>query len=270
MVIFYRREDLPVLLGNPWYNIKNIIGGIMIRKYLYFLLAPALFFMFFTSCATFDKAAMERTKNVAVLSIYCDKRIDSSEFTGLGAAIAELAQNKDFKLDNEVMKMKDDLFNEYTKVFSFKLLDEPAVLGIPNYMTADQDKSFFKMDPKMFVCPPGYRAYSIILKQPVLNLLKELPAADAGMIMYTTFRLRKLVEFLGFGTAKVDSFVYLIVKDKEFKTVFYKDVTGSSTETIKFALGGVFDATKIQPLCAEASADAGAKMKKWLMTQYTK
>ena len=242
----------------------------MFKKIHLLILVGLLAMGFSFSCATFDKAAVENTKNVAVIAVYADKRLDASDFTGLGAAISALAQNKDFNMDSEVAKMKDDLFNEYSKAFSFKLMDEKAVLSSPNYSTVEMKQGILGIDETCFASAPGYRPFSMILRKPVTNVIRAIPGADAGLMLFSTYKLRKKFEMLGFGTAVIDANVELLIKDKNFKTVLYKIVSTSSKNTIKFALGGVFDAKQIQPLCAEATGTAASKMKEWLMKQYAK
>jgi hypothetical protein len=242
----------------------------MIRKSLIGFLAVIFAVSFMTSCATIDKNAIAMVKNAAVVSVYCDKRLDMSDFSGMASAIAALAQNEQFDLSAITTKLKDSLFNDYAKALPFKIMDEQTVIGAANYAEKAKSTGVFQMSEAVVNLPQGYKAISILDKKTILAMFEAVPGADAGIIMSVSFKLRKVFEIAGFGTAKVESVVTLMIKDKNYKTVLYRTEVASSSDQIKFALGGVFDASQIRPLCEQSSYLAMNQTRVWIYKEMQK
>lgn len=225
--------------------------------------------LFFSSCATFKKEAVTSIKNAAVVSVYCHKRIDTSDFKGMAAGVSELAQNKDFKLQPVAVRLRDDIFNEYASHLPFSLLDEPTVINNESYINLYKDKKIdFK--PIFFATPEGYQIVLFTNEDIITKLFESFPEVDGLVFVNADFRLDKVASVLGFGTAKVRATHTLMVIDRNREIVMKKHNYASSKGSLKFALGGVFDAGKIQPLCVEAINRAADTTKKWIQKEMSK
>jgi hypothetical protein len=106
---------------------------------------------------TSGKIKEEKVKGVneaALNCVFCDKRIDTSDFKSIGAAANQLAQDKDFDLKPTADKLRDDIFNRYAQGFPFKVADENAVIHSPAYTKLASNK--FDLNKVFFAAPDGY------------------------------------------------------------------------------------------------------------------
>lgn len=101
-------------------------------------------------------------------------------------------------------------------------------------------------------------------------LLDAFPNVQAFMLCTAYFKLTKEFSIAGFGTARVTSNVTIAVLDRSRKVILRKFTYAASDDTIKFALGGVFDAEQILPLCEQATTKAAAKFEQWFAGEMQK
>lgn len=231
----------------------------MRKKLLIIITIISLFFLFFSGCATFNKADLEVINNAGLVSVYCDKRIDTSEFTSVFAGINELAQSKDFNLEVIAIQMKNDVFDEYAPYLPFSFLDEKDVTENPSYKSILSDL--------WFSTPAGYKAIGYGNQKVIDELFEAFPKANGLMFVWAYFKLHKESEILGFGAARVYAYHQLIIMDRSKKIILQKTNYAASKDIIEFALGGVFDAKEIQPLCIEALNKASEVTKAWIMKE---
>lgn len=218
-----------------------------------------------SGCASnkFKKGSVKSIKTAAVVSVYCDRRINTSEFEGDAAAMSELAQNESFQLGKIATRMKDDAFNEYAPHLPFTLLEEQSVIDNSSYQNLyNGQKLNFK--PYQFTAPDRYQIIFSANKKIIDELFEAFPEAEGLMFIVADFKLEKAVKIAGMGTAKVKANHTIYVIDRNKKIVMQKHNYASSKKSIKFAWGGVFNASKIQPLCEESLNEAAEMTKKWV------
>jgi hypothetical protein len=213
------------------------------------------------SCATLEKGQVASVQEAALVSVYCDKQIDFSDFKGLGAAVNRLAQDKSFQLKPLATRLRDDMFNKYAPGLPFRLMPEKEVIGVPAYRAFETQKLTF--NKLFFDLPDGYVFYPLSDDVAYKVLLDAFPNVQAFMVCTANFKLAKEFSIAGFGTARVNSYVTILALDRNRKVILRKYTWAASDETIKFALGGVFDATQIVPLCIQATDKAAKKFEAW-------
>ena len=245
----------------------------------------ALAVLAFTGCATFNMAQLEVVDKAALVSVYCDKRIDMSDFKGVAAFVSQLAQDESFDLSSVALQMKDDVFEKYAPYLPFTFLDERVVTGDTAYVNLypDRDKIVFALGAyRWMVAAAGYhvieigtsgkkaRAYGTTPKDVPGKLYEAFPVAEALMFVHADFKLAKESSLLGFGTARMQANHHLLIINKNEEVILSKMNFAVSDDKIKFALGGIFDASKIQQLCVEALNKASAKTNIWILKEMTK
>ena len=223
-------------------------------------------FLIFTGCATFKKADLEVLDNAALVTAYCNRKIDTSEFKGIGQSVNKLAQNDDFNLKPSATQIKNDMLKVYAPHFPFKFIDEKTVKSNAVYKDlygqgADWLKTMF------FSTASGYQVVRHTDKDTIDKLFAAFPEADALMFTSADFKLNKESQVLGFGTARVQAFHNIVLINRDKKVILDKHNYAVSQHSIKFALGGVFDADKIQPLCVEALNKAAKATENWIIEE---
>jgi hypothetical protein len=213
------------------------------------------------SCATLEKTQVAGVEEAALISIYCDKRIDMSDFGGLAALVNQVAQDQAFQLKPLAVKLRDDMFGKYAAGLPFKLIAEDRVIGAPAYRTFETQK--FSLNKAFYDAPDGYVFYPLNDDVAYRVLLDAFPGVEAFMVCSAYFKLTKEFSIAGFGTARVTSFVTVLALDRNRQVILRKSTYAASDQTIKFALGGVFDADKILPLCVQATDKAARKFEAW-------
>jgi len=220
------------------------------------------------SCATLEKTQVAGVEEAALISIYCDKRIDMSDFGGLAALVNQLAQDKSFQLKPLAVKLRDDMFGKYAAGLPFQLIPEAQVIGAPAYRTFETQK--FSLNKAFYDAPDGYVFYPLNDDVAYRVLLDAFPGVEAFMVCSAYFKLTKEFAIAGFGTARVTSFVTVLVLDRSRQVILRKSTYAGSDDTIKFALGGVFDAAEILPLCVQATDKAARKFEAWFAKEMQK
>jgi hypothetical protein len=145
--------------------------------------------------------------------------------------------------------------------FPFEVADEDSVLHSPAYESLASKK--FDINKLYFTSPDGYVVVPFENNKAFKTLLETYPDTEAFLFCGADFRLEKVSSVLGFGTAKVKSNVRIVAVDRKQKVIMQKTSNASSEEKIKFSLGGVFDASQIQPLCVQATGKAAEKFEEW-------
>lgn len=237
----------------------------MRKKLLLITVTLSMLLLFYSGCSTFQKGSVTSIQNAAVVSVFCDKQIDMSDFKGMASSVSALAQNKDFKLKPIAVRMKDDVFLEYASFLPFPLMEEQAVINNDAY------KNYYKgvkvaISPLVYAFPDGYQVI-FTNKKNIEKMFEILPDADALIFVTASFKLDKVASILGFGTAKAEASHTITVIDRSKKIVMQKNNRAKSENNIKFALGGVFKASDIQPLCVEAINEATDMTRTWIQKE---
>jgi hypothetical protein len=218
------------------------------------------------SCSSLDRAAIGQVKKAVLISVFADKRIDTSEFKGDIAGLAQFLQFDELMLQPMAESLKEDFFNKYTKVFPFAVIPEEEVINSGAYKSVDSGiRNFigvFMSIPKGYKYIPAHEADA----RAVMNAL----GADAVIHISASYRLSKMFAIAGFGLAKVNVTLNVTCIGRDGKSVFTFNVGASSNNDIKFALNGVFDATQILPLCREATDNASQALYRWFAEQMAK
>lgn len=216
------------------------------KKYL-FLTLPLLINMAFGQGA--------RPK-VGIISIYANKQLETTEFTGMAAAITQLANSEDFNLKPIIDSIHTKVFGEYIKSLEYDFLPEQTVLSAKGYNNTLLDGALIDRT-NWSVRPDGYVAIGANNKDAIRKTYDVIPGMDAVMILSVDYDLVKTgIEVMGFGTAKIQSRVVLKILDKDGKKLFKAATTQRSEKNVKFALGGAFKTSEILPLCKDATAKA--------------
>jgi hypothetical protein len=235
----------------------------MNRKSIRFILTTlaALSLILLCTSGKIKEGKVKDTQEAALISVFCDKRIDTSDFKSVESAASELAQNDNFNLKPIAEKLRDDIMNRYAQGFPFEVADEDSVLHSPAYESLASKK--FDINKLYFTSPDGYVVVPFENNKAFKTLLETYPDAEAFLFCGADFRLEKVSSVLGFGTAKVKSNVRIVAVDRKQKVIMQKTSNASSEDKIKFSLGGVFDASQIQPLCVQATEKAAEKFEEW-------
>lgn len=217
-----------------------------------------------TSCATLNVQNLSRVKQTALISVYCDRNIDMSDFTGLAAVVARFAQSDQFDLRPVATKIKNNMLGKYAIAFPFKFLPEELVVNRPGYIQMKQTFSNQFGDAVYRQAPEGYTSIVYDNATDYQMVLSQLPEADAAMVIASNYKLAKTGEFLGFGSARMKNELVLVARNRQDEMVFRVRFIGESKNDVKFALGGVFDAAPLPAMCVEATEDALMQFDRWL------
>jgi hypothetical protein len=221
------------------------------------------------SCATMEtleKEALASVKNAALLTVICDREIDTSEFKNIVyksenvEVSIPLPSDENFRLKPIAVKLRDDIFQRYAQGFPFALLEEQAVIGSSAYQNLAAE---FMLKGRVFETPDGYTWIPILDKKVFARIVAAFPDVQAFMACSASFQLTKVKEFFGSGTAKVTARVTIEAFDRNRRVILRKTSDGSSSDSIKFSHGRIFDTSQIQPLCVQAADKARLAFEEW-------
>ncbi len=223
-----------------------------------------------SSCATVDVEKLSHVKNTAILSVYASKSIDMTDFTGLASVVSKLVQNDKFDLKPVAAKIKDSLFSRYQAAFPFKFIPEEQILNSPRYQQLKATVQSRVVDFLRYNDAPRYTTIFYDDATMMTKLLQDIPGADAGLVVQSEFKLKKQGEFLGFGTAKMATYLTIVLRNRQQEDITSVVIFGESKNSLRFSLGGVFDASQLQPLCMEATEDALIRFDSWIRDNIAK
>jgi len=211
---------------------------------------------------------LAQKKNVAVVTCYVDKYLDTSDLNGdaaFAAGIATLAKDERFDLTSVLAKFHDEFFNVYSKEFTFDILPEADVLGNEAYKAFDSRSGESDQDGTRWsdgaIPYPGYKILiPNALKKENSNKMKMLNIfkgkADGVMFINLGFKLQPKVAVGGMGTAGVAAVMNIMLFNAEGEKVFNFVEYAPAKKSIPMVAGvPVLDLDKIKPLCEEAAAN---------------
>lgn len=213
------------------------------------------------SCNLFKKKEIRKVKEAAVVSIYVDKRLDVSKFKELDGLAAKLAKDANFQIDTITNLLRRKTIRDYSGQMPFPLADEGDILATDRYQLAELP-AFNRFAPST---PAGYKGIPVSREDAALSMFNHLPERiKAIMIVGMDYKLRKAGKVMTFVSAHVESRVTIRVWNKEGTSLMKAERTAISGDTVRFPLGGVFEAREISPLCIDASTKAIEKMEAYL------
>lgn len=211
---------------------------------------------------------LAQKKNVAVVTCYVDKYIDTSDLNGdasFAAGVATLAKDERFDLTSVLAKFHDEFFNVYAKEFTFDLVPEADVLGNEQYKNFDSRSGESGQDGSRWsdgaIPYPGYKVLiPNALKKENSNKVKMLNIfkgkADGVMFINLGFKFQPKVAVGGMGTAGVAAVMNIMLFNEEGEKVFNFVEYATAKKSIPMVAGvPVLDLDKIKPLCEEASTN---------------
>lgn len=198
-------------------------------------------------------------QKIALVSVYCSKMVDMTDFTGSMAGIVNtLANSEDFKLDPFVDQLHKNIMDNYLSNLDYTFMPEEEVLNHEGYDESLNDDALLSGD--FMIRPEGYESVHTRSKKAQKATIAAFPEVDGIMMVGIDYKLVKMVEAMGFGTAKIQANVHLRIIDRKSKKLLNVLVNQRSDGKIKFALGGVFDTDVLMPLVEDATKKALARM----------
>ena len=185
--------------------------------------------------------------------------VDMTDFTGSMAGIVNtLANSEDFKLDPFVDQLHKNIMDNYLSNLDYTFMPEEEVLNHEGYDESLNDDALLSGD--FMIRPEGYESVHTRSKKAQKAAIAAFPEVDGIMMVGIDYKLVKMVEAMGFGTAKVQANVHLRIIDRKSKKLLNVLVNQRSDGKIKFALGGVFDTDELMPLVEDATKKALERM----------
>jgi hypothetical protein len=219
-----------------------------------------------SSCATLNKEYLKSVQNVALVTVMCDKHVDMSEFSGIASVVSHFAQFERFSLKPICLEIKNNIFGKNASKFPFHLIPENKIITTDGYRALTQTFLHQFGDTLQYDVPDGYTSVQYNNDSDLEQIFNKIPQADGTMIVLAKFHLRKGMEILGFGSAKIRTRLGIVVKNRQNKDVINAELLGESQHEVRYALGGAFDAADVQPLCLEAVQDALFQFDKWVQS----
>ncbi len=212
-------------------------------------------------CSGLKKKKIEQVDEAAVVSIYANKRLDVSNFQELEGLANQLAQDPALQLDTVVHLLRRKTITNFAGKLPFPLANESDVLARQAYQEYELPpfNSFYASTSS------GYKAIPFYRKDVALSMFDILPdRIQAIMIVGMDYRLMPAGKVMTFVGARVQSKVDIRVWNEKGTSIMKANRKGVSDDTLKFPLGGVFQAREVRPLCIDASLEAIGKMEQYL------
>lgn len=232
------------------------------------LLAMSISCLVLFSFKSLHAPAPAAGEKVALVSIYCSKQVDMSEFGGKASMITQLANSEDFNLQPFVEELHKRITSSYLENLDYDFVPESEVLTTEGYDESLTDGALIKAE--WLNKPEGYVGVHNQSKKTQKNTLAVFPDVDGIMIIGVDYKLKKMAQVAGFGTAKVEATVILKIVDRSAKKMFRVAVSQLSDDKLKFALGGAFDTAKLMPLVKDATEKALTKMDEKIVKKQSK
>lgn len=217
----------------------------------------------------FSTTAFAQRKKVAVVTMYCDKYIGTSNITGGAAMIAKvqtLADDPNFDLTSVLTTFHDKFFNEFAPQFPFDLIPESEVVTNPDYLAYesawgetkdDQDKSFFE---RRYLTINGYKPLLESLgkggeksnQQRMIQMFQG--KVDGILFVNIDFEFMPKMAIGGMGTAGIQAYCRMKMWNKDGEKVFKINEFATSKETVGMISGFPIMSTEdLLPMCQDAT-----------------
>ncbi|MEN9348207.1 MAG: hypothetical protein RLZZ77_1718 [Bacteroidota bacterium] len=230
----------------------------------------------------FSTTAFAQRKKVAVVTMYCDKYIGTSNLAGgasMIAAVQTLADDPNFDLTSVLQTFHDKFFNEFAPQFPFDLIPESEVVTNPDYLAyesawgetkADEDKSIFE---RRYLTVGGYKPLLESLgkggeksnQQRMVQMFGD--KVDGVLFVNIDFEFTPKMAIGGMGTAGVQAYCRMKMWNKEGDKVFKINEFAMSKESVAMVAGiPVMKTDELLPMCQDATtrmiADLQGRLKK--------
>ncbi|MBN1646564.1 MAG: hypothetical protein JW874_00905 [Spirochaetales bacterium] len=226
-----------------------------------FAIIPALaVLVILTSCATFNKAAVGNLKNVALVSIQCEKNILLGEFRhSLSANILRVTEGGEFDLGAALENTKTDVLARFAGSFPFTIVDEDTMLDSQAYKDLSTENN------SKYIVPNGYKYLSTAK---VRQFLGAFPAADGVMVLgFTCYLDEAGSNVLGITSVGVSAALSLWIFDGKGAVITQTTFWGESAHNIPAAAGEIA-AGDLSELAQEAAANAVTNLLAWIKTRF--
>ena len=213
------------------------------------------------ACSGLKNKKNEQVDEVAVVSIYANKRLDVSKFQELDGLANQLAKDQSFEFDTVVHLLRRKTITNFAGKLPFPLAKESDVLARQAY----QEYKLPPFNSFSAATSTSYKAIPAYRKDVALSMFEMLPGKiRAIMIVGIDYRLIPAGQVMTFVGARVQSKVAIRVWHQKGTSIMKANRKGLSDDTLKFPLGGVFEARDVRPLCIDASLEAISKMEQYL------
>jgi hypothetical protein len=148
--------------------------------------------------------------------------------------------------------------NTYLENLEFDFMPEAEVLGHAGYDETLNDGTL--ISGEWMIRLEGYKSVHAQSKKAQKASIEAFPEVDVVMMVGIDCKLAKMVEAMGFGTAKVQANLHLKIVNRNAKKMLNILVSQKSLGKVKFAIGGVFDTKELMPLVKDATEKALVRM----------
>jgi hypothetical protein len=231
-------------------------------KRLFGILSVALALLAMVSCQTYNEAALQAVRSVAVVAIQFNRSVDMSAFTHYAATARGWAKSAAFDLSPAAARIDSAVFSAWSRSFSFAFVPERQVLDTPEYqaLLTDGTKLF---DGQAVTVPEGYVAIPADAASAKV-LAGRFPEADAFLWAETTYTLLKKDEFKGTEFARMRADLTVTVFDRGGRAVLRHTVAAEDSSDIRIITIGVIPASDFAAAAVRATAAASVEMARWL------
>ena len=226
------------------------------------LLLPALALAGTISCQTYDGAALQAVRTVAVVSVQCDRRIDVAEFENFDSTARGWTRSERFDLSPALARIDSAIFSTYARSLPFAFVPERQLLAAPEYQALGTDGTTLR-DERAIAVPEGYVRLPASAEA-AKTLAARLPDADGFLWAQVSYKLLKKDEFEGTLYARMRADLTLTVYDRKGRAMLRHVAAGIDSTVLEIVTLGIMPASDFSAAAIRATALAGADMARWL------
>jgi len=198
---------------------------------------------------------MNDLKKVGIISVMVDSMVDRSELQSK-SILGSILNGKKSKFDMQVVSenLKKLIFDNFSSSFSFEIEDEDNIINNEEYKKLKNPLSSIGINTKQ---PEGYLKLTDSDAKESKIILKSIPNIDGVMYIRAGYKIeKKTKKFFGGGTAIVDAYINITVRNKEFKGALSLTGIGKSTSVLKYSGNNDIDTSNFIDACNEANEKA--------------
>ena len=226
-------------------------------------LLPAIALLATVSCATYNGKAMQAIGEVAVISIQCNRIVDTSAVSsGSGTARAWM-KSESFDLAPAASSVRSDVYGAYARSLPFTLVDEQVLLNSEAYLGLG-DGLIEMLPAREVTLPAGYLPVTLDSRRNVKELIARFPDVNGFLWAEVTYTLLKKDSFMGFDFVTMRADLTLTVLDRKGRGILrHTELVEDQTE---FKIGGMsmLKIDQVAAAVARATTRASTAMARWL------
>lgn len=218
--------------------------------------------VFIVSCApnVLKKDALMKTPKVALVSVSCNKKVDTSEIGGIVNLVSELINYDKLQLGPVVEELKSKAIRDNKAMFPFSLIDERQLFRLKEF---SEMKKHENMDSDI-IAAEKYPKLSMGQKDQIIAFLKSTKSVDGAMSIYVHYSLYESVSVAFLSTTKAKAWLIVSVYNKDSQEpILMKTIEESSDSSIMTVMGK-YDEAKVAGLCNEATKNAYKSFGEWV------